>query len=80
MNYRATRAFRPPIVPVKSGFSGLQYTIEAREGLTGFCMSPSERLMWRALDVGIRTTFYVVLNRAGEVDYGFSLETFLQSW
>jgi len=59
---------------------GLQYNIEVGEGLRGFCMAPSPRLMWHALDVGVHPTFYVVLNIPGEADHGFSLETFLQSW
>jgi hypothetical protein len=59
---------------------GLQYNIELNAGLRGFCMSPSPRLMWHALDVGVHPTFYVVLKRPGDADHGFSLETFLQSW
>jgi hypothetical protein len=59
---------------------GLQYNIEVGENLRGFSMGPSPKLMWHALDVGIHPTFYVVLNRPGEADHGFSLETFLQSW
>jgi hypothetical protein len=59
---------------------GLQYNIELYEGLRGFCMGPSPTLMGHALDVGVHPTFYVVLNRPGDADHGFSLETFLQSW
>lgn len=59
---------------------GLQYNIELKEGSLGFCVDPSPRLMWHALDVGVRPTFYVVFNRPGEADHGFSLEAFLQSW
>ena len=61
---------------------GLQYNIEVREDIRGFCIGPSSRLMWHALDVGIRPNFYGVFNRPGEEHYryGFSLETFLQSW
>jgi hypothetical protein len=59
---------------------GLQYNIELTEGLLGFCMSPTAKLMYQALDIGLRPTFYVVLKRPDVMDHGFSLETFLGDW
>jgi len=59
---------------------GLQYNVELEEGLRGFCMGPSPRLMWHALDVGVHPNFCVLVNKPGEVDHGFSLEIFLKSW
>ena len=45
---------------------GLQYHIELDESIIGFCMSPSNLLMNHALDIGIRITFYVTLDRKQE--------------
>ncbi len=59
---------------------GLQYNVEIDKNVRGFCVSPFASLMWHAIDVGIRPTFYVVFKRPRAVDHGFSLETFLQSW
>jgi len=59
---------------------GLQYNVELKEGLRGFCIGPSPSLMWHCLDVGVHPTFYVVLKRPGEVGHGFSLGAFLQGW
>jgi hypothetical protein len=42
---------------------GLQYHIEIDPGTLGFCMGPSARLMWHALDIGVRPTYYVSLER-----------------
>ena len=61
---------------------GLQYNIEVREDIRGFCIGLSSRLMWHAIDIGISPNLYGVFNRPGEEDHGsgFSLETFLPSW
>lgn len=60
---------------------GLQFNMELKEGLKGFCLAPSAMLMRHALEIGISPTFYVVLNRPGEPPaHGFSLELFLQGW
>jgi hypothetical protein len=45
---------------------GLQYHIELDESTGGFCMGPSARLMWHALDIGIEPTYYVTLDRRRE--------------
>lgn len=47
---------------------GLQYALKLdNEGDTGFCLGPSPQLMWHALDVGVRPTYYVTvtLDRPG---------------
>jgi hypothetical protein len=56
---------------VETFILGLQYHVRLEEGLTGFCMGPSPRLMWHALDIGVRPTYYVTFDRpyaADEVD------------
>jgi len=45
---------------------GLQYHIELGEDTIGFCIGPSLRLMWHALDIGIEPTYYVTLDKRQE--------------
>jgi hypothetical protein len=51
---------------------GLQYHIVLEVNTIGFCMGPSASLMWHCLDIGIRSNYYVTLDRerewAGEQD------------
>jgi hypothetical protein len=47
---------------------GLQYHVEVDEGLMGFCMGPSHRLMKCALEIGIDPTYYVTLDHKCRFD------------
>ncbi|MEX2171256.1 MAG: hypothetical protein WD851_18190 [Pirellulales bacterium] len=42
---------------------GLHHYVELMPNVVGFCMSPSARLMYFALRVGLTPTFYVDLDR-----------------
>jgi hypothetical protein len=66
---------------VETFILGLQFNMELKEGLMGFCLAPSAILMRHALEIGISPTFYVVLNRPGEpAAHGLSLPLFLHGW
>lgn len=49
---------------------GLQYNDRISPQTIGFCMGLSEELMWHCLDIGIRPTIYVSVNRGRERDNG----------
>ena len=51
---------------VETFILGIQYICELDEGIIGFCLAPSRRLMQHALDVGIEPNYYVGLNRPNE--------------
>ena len=48
---------------VETFILGLQYVYELDESIIGFCMGPSSRLMWHALDIGVVPSYYVTLDR-----------------
>ena len=53
---------------VETFILGLQYICELDEGVIGFCLGHSTRLMQHALGVGLEPTFYVGLNRGSVSD------------
>ena len=50
---------------VQTFILGLQYNVSLKSNAIGFTVSSSARLMWHALDVGLRPTYYVVSDRIG---------------
>jgi hypothetical protein len=51
---------------VETFILGLQYHVQIGESTIGFSIGPSPLLMWHALDIGVRPTYYVSLDRRPE--------------
>jgi hypothetical protein len=53
---------------VETFILGLQYHVDLRTGVVGFCMGPSAQLMELCLKIGISPMFYVSLDRDYELN------------